>query len=138
LSVTNNATIGGTLGVTGAGTFSSTLNVAAAGGYYYGGTSSPMNLELTRAVPATVNDYIEIGNFSLGSGAHNYRITATVSVSSFSVAKQYLVSVKYDATANTWFRLVPDKDTGAWAPNDFDIDINSTGNLPTCSSLGPT
>lgn len=111
LSVTNDTQVGGN------------LNVLASGGYLYAG--KPMNVGLTRTVPTTVDNYIEIGNFSIGAGGHSVRISITVTDSNFSVAKQYLIPVFYHATSNTWKTVLPSADTGAWnGTQDFALDIN--------------
>jgi fibronectin-binding autotransporter adhesin len=106
-------------------------NINATTGYYYGGAGSPLSVELTRTVPTTVNDYVEIGNFSVGNGAHNYRISVTVSSSSFSVAKQYVVPVNFNNTTGAWKILLPASDGGAYSGNDFQVDMNVTNGVAT-------
>lgn len=123
LSVTNNASIGGTLGVTGLITATGGINVASSAGYYYGGTTSPMNVELTRALPTTVNDFVEIGNFFVNSGAHIIRLSTTVNAAGNSISKTYEVPIEYNATSNTWFTLLPSSDTGLYSGNNFDVDL---------------
>ncbi|PIR63589.1 MAG: hypothetical protein COU64_03990, partial [Candidatus Pacebacteria bacterium CG10_big_fil_rev_8_21_14_0_10_40_26] len=105
--------------------------INASAGYYYGGTGSPLSVELTRTVPTTVDDYVEIGNFNLANGAHNYRISVTVSDTAFSVSKQYIVPVNYNGTANTYKTLLPTVDGGAYSGNNYEVDLNSNANVAT-------
>ena len=103
------------------------LNVTQ--GYYYGGVTSPANIELIRAVPTTINDFIEIGNFNLGNGAHNFRISATSSIANSSEAKTYIVSTLFHQTGATWQQLNPISNTGPYNFNDFELDINVTNSI---------
>jgi trimeric autotransporter adhesin len=98
-------------------------------GYYYGGINSPMNLEITRSLPvdAFTNNAVEIGNFSIVNGAHNFRISVTSSLVNQSQSKSYNVVTRNDQTVNTWQRLVPTSSTGTVNGHDFDIDINVSG-----------
>jgi hypothetical protein len=129
LTVGTGATnLGGTLTVSGLSTFNGNLTVSSASGYYYGGTGSPLNLELTRTIPTIVNDYVEIGNFSLSNGAHNFRVSITNSNSSFAAAKNYNITAYYGQTLNIWKEVVPSVDSGPYGGNDYALDINIVGN----------
>jgi hypothetical protein len=96
-------------------------------GIYYGGKTSPLSIELVRVTPTIANDYIEIGNFNLSQGAHNFRLYITNSASGFSVSKSYIISCSWDQTANVWKSLSPISNSGAYSGNDFDVDINVFG-----------
>jgi hypothetical protein len=98
-------------------------------GAYYGGKTSPMNLEILRAIPIALNNTIEIGNFSTTHGSHNFRLTATVSLNQFSVSKSYNVSASYNQTNNLWQLLSPTTNTGIYVLDDFDIDINVNNSI---------
>ncbi len=102
-------------------------NVTA--GYFYGGISSPANLEIIRTMPTVVNNTVEIGNFNITHGSHNFRLTATVSLNQFSVSKSYIVSTSYNQTSNIWQLLSPITNTGIYVLDDFDIDINVNNNI---------
>jgi|GEM_PF-4918074 len=96
--------------------------------YMYG---SPLNVEVTRALPTTVGNTIEIGNLNVTNGAHNVRLSVTVPSSSNSVAKQYLIPVSYGQTSGAWQIVQPISDTGAYSGNNFAIEINVNTNVAT-------
>ena len=100
-------------------------------GYYFGGSSSPLSINLTRSISGTVNNTVEIGNFSIGNGAHAFRIAVTVNTGGFSVAKSYLVSINYGAGG--WFELAPLSDSGPYNGENFAVDI--TGSASNVASL---
>lgn len=104
-------------------------------------SGSAGGLELSRTIPIVVNDYVEIGNVSMGSGAHNLRISITNSNVGFAVAKTYLIAVDYNTTNNTWQTVLPIVDGGAYSGNDYDLDINvfnQTAYFRLRRSLGTT
>lgn len=101
---------------------------------YYANTSgnaptSPINKELTINLPNTAASTIEIGNLSLANGAHNMRISVSVSNAGFSVAKMYSISAAYNATNNVWYEVIPDANTGPNGGNDFTMDISVSNNI---------
>jgi hypothetical protein len=103
-------------------------NVSA--GYYYGGTASPANVELTRTLGTTVGDVVEIGNFSVNQGAHNIRISVTVDNASFSVAKTYSITSNWNITGGIWQEVVPISNSGMYGgANDFVLDVRSPDNV---------
>ena len=104
-------------------------NANVSSGYFYGGTSAPSDLELTRNLPNTVGNCIDIGSFTITNGAHNIRIAVTIANNSFSEAKTYVVPVTYNATANVYQILVPSTNTGASSGNDFATDISVNNNV---------
>lgn len=102
-----------------------TGDITASTGYYYNGKSSPANIELTRSLPTTVNNTIDIGNFSIVNGTHSFRLSVTANIPNFSVSKSYVISCKYNQTANVWQILQPIANTGSFAAtDDFEVDIN--------------
>lgn len=101
-----------------------TGNVNVTSGMYYGGLASPINIELTRIIPSGINDFIEIGNFNFSQGAHNFRISISNNTGAFSVAKTYIVSCLFNQTSNIWKVVSPVSNSGDFAGNDFDLDIN--------------
>ena len=98
-------------------------------GYYYGGKSSPANVEISRSLATAVNSTVEIGNFTNTTGAHSFRLTATAN--NFSVTKSYIVSCKLNQTAGVWQLLQPTTTTGATATDDFEVDINVNASVAT-------
>ena len=110
--------------------------VNASAGYYAntnGSTAtSPMNKEIILNLPNVAASTIEIGNLSLINGAHNVRISVTVSNAGFSVAKMYNLSIAFNSTNGAWYEVIPDGNTGPYVGNDFSMDImvsNSTASL---------
>jgi hypothetical protein len=101
-------------------------DVLARQGYYNGSVDNPSNVELTRGLPAT-GSYVEIGTFSIAHGAHAMRVSISISNNGFSVAKTYeIVSQANDGVAtpyNSWFKLTPEKTTGPYGTNDFQLEI---------------
>jgi hypothetical protein len=126
----NNPTyLGGGLQVIGPATIGGSVNATSTGGYYLG--SSAVSKEIVRTVPTTVADTIEIGSVGIANGAHNVRLSVTVSSGGFSVAKTYTVPVGYGLGGSTWYALVPTADSGAFSGNDFAVDIMNVANNAT-------
>lgn len=69
----------------------------------------------TRAMPIVVNNYIDIGTFTITTGTHNLVLALTVDESSFSVAKQYVLTTQYDETAGVWKVVRPLSDSGPYS-----------------------
>ncbi|NTU46041.1 hypothetical protein HGA88_00245 [Candidatus Roizmanbacteria bacterium] len=82
---------------------------------------------MTRTLPTTVNDEVDIGTFTLTNGGGSFDISITVPSSGFSVAKEYLLPIKYNQTTNTWTTALPTSSTGSYSSNDFDLDVNVNG-----------
>lgn len=111
-------------------------NVNATTGYYYtsGGVNnsdkSPMNVEVLENLPNTLNDYVEIGSFTTGAGAHNLRVSLTSDESQFSIAKTYVIVTNNDATGGAWQVVRPISDSGPFGSpddNNFELLIRSNG-----------
>jgi fibronectin-binding autotransporter adhesin len=109
--------------VDGSGNLDTEGYVIADGGFFYDNVSSPISQEITRTIPTTVNDYVEIGDFYLVNGAHNFRINVNVASSSFASAKTYDVVTYFNATGSSWEVLTPSHSTGPYSGQDYEIDI---------------
>jgi hypothetical protein len=83
----------------------------------------------TRDIPTTLNNYISIGNWVVSNGAAYFEVSVQVNTSGFTISKSYRFSVKSNATANTWQKIVPEVDSGTSGSNDFDFLINSDGSI---------
>jgi hypothetical protein len=79
-------------------------------------------ITVTRAVPTTVDDIIEIGTFTLTHSAHTFDIAITVSAASFSVAKAYTLVTNFGINSD-WQTALPLFDTGAFLSQNFDLDV---------------
>lgn len=79
---------------------------------------------LTRTLPTTVNDEVDIGSFALSNGGGNFEISVVVPNSGFSVTKQYMLPIQYNQTTNTWVIAQPISDSGPYSTNDFALDVN--------------
>ena len=108
-------------------------SVNASSGYYANssgsGANSPINKELSLNLPNVVASTIEIGNLSLTNGAHNVRVSVSVSNTSFSVSKMYHLAIAYNATNNVWYEAIPTANTGPSNGNDFALDISVSNNI---------
>ena len=96
---------------------------------------------LTRTVPTTLNDAVDIGSFALTNGGAFFDISIVVPASGFSVSKYYSLPIKYSQTGGAWNIATPTTSSGSYGGNDFDMDLNVNGG--TCSlrvrrSLGNT
>ncbi len=80
----------------------------------------------TRDIPTTLNNYISIGSWVLLNGTAYFEVSIQVNTSGFAVSKSYRFSVKNDATANVWQKIIPEVDSGISGTNDFDFLINSS------------
>ncbi len=83
------------------------------------------DITLTRVVPTTVNDTIDIGTFTLTNDAHNLDIALTISDTTFSVAKRYLLTLQRGINTD-WQLALPLIDTGAGSSQDVAIDVKQT------------
>ncbi len=108
--------------------YASTTHLNVSDGYYYGGISSPMNVEITRTSPTTTGATVDIGSFFLLNGAHNVRVTMTDTEESSpsSISKTYLISSQYDGTAGVWEVVPPVVDSGSYNGNDLALDARGT------------
>jgi hypothetical protein len=81
----------------------------------------------TRTLPTTVNDEVDIGTYTFTNGGGTLYLDVAVPSNNFSVAKQYLIPVKYNITSGAWQTVLPTASTGPFNSEDFDLDINVTG-----------
>jgi hypothetical protein len=82
-------------------------------------------ISLTRTMPTVINDTVDLGSFTVSSGAVSMDISVVVSNASFSVAKRYIFPLKYNQTANTWTVAQPISDSGPWVgTQDYALDVN--------------
>jgi hypothetical protein len=80
---------------------------------------------LSRTLPTTVDNYVQIGYVDSDADACNMDIAITVGDPGISLAKRYLFTIQYDdLTQDTWYTVLPSTDAGAyaWAGGD-DQDI---------------
>ncbi len=105
------------------GTVSATVNIT--GGLNYNG--SPLSIELTRTLPTTLNNYVEIGNFATTNATHILRVSVSVDSTNFSVAKFYVIAIMYAFLNGVWTKVTPLSNTGPYGSNDFDLDVNVSG-----------
>jgi hypothetical protein len=110
------------------------LTTAAAGSMEYDGASlyfTPLTnrqtvaltYSLTRTLPTTLNNEVDIGSFNFTWGASSLQINIVVPSSGYSMTKQYTIPIWYNATANTWTYVLPDTNTGPFGSNDIALDI---------------
>jgi hypothetical protein len=108
------------------GTISGTA-LSIAGASLYG--TSNKTYTFTRTLPTTVNDEVDIGDFTSVNGGQTFTLSIVVSDGGFSVTKQYLVPAQYDQTSNTWTVVQPIDSTGAYSGNDFALDVRVSANV---------
>lgn len=87
------------------------------------GTTAQRRYSLSRTLPDTNNLYVEVGSFALTNGAHNLDIGITVSEVNFSVAKQYRLPIRYDATVGAWKDVLPLNDSGPYGSENFVLEV---------------
>lgn len=84
---------------------------------------------LTRTIPTTVSDAVDIGSFTLTNGSGNFEIWINVPSSGYSQSKRYFIPASYDGTAGAWQKVCAASTTGPYiltAPNqDADLEIKS-------------
>jgi hypothetical protein len=121
-------TSGSFTNITGVGTLGSLAvsgNVAVTGNLLTGNQNT---ISLTRTLPVTVGNEVDLGSFALTNGGGSLQIAIAVPGVGYSQSKQYNVPISYDATANTWKFVQPISDTGPYSANDFTLEVNvSTG-----------
>lgn len=83
---------------------------------------------VSRTIPTTVNDCVDIGTLSVGNGAHTYRISITNSDSGFSTAHVYDISSFYAATSGAWTIVAPISSSGAYSGNNIQLEALHNNN----------
>lgn len=79
-------------------------------------------------LPNATNDYIEFCSILSTSLSANIEIMSSVRQSGFATSKKYILPIFYAGTAGTWQKCIPMSSTGAFAGNDYDIEVNITTN----------
>jgi hypothetical protein len=79
---------------------------------------------LTRTIPTVVGNYVELASITNVDFAGNVEIWYNAHNNSFSQSKRYFLPLSYNATANTWQKLLAFSSTGQYAGNDADLEIN--------------
>jgi hypothetical protein len=97
---------------------------------------------MTRTLPTTVGNAVDIGSFLFTNGAANLEVWITVPSNGYAQSKRYLIPAKYAGTSNTWQTVQAISSTGAYtATQNVDLEINSnnaTTSLRLRRTLGTT
>jgi hypothetical protein len=90
-----------------------------------GATASPVTY-VTRTIPSSNTGFntVEVGNWKMGNGSHNFVVGIEVSGDGYSVSKQYHFVVQYNQTTGIWYTALPAVSTGPYLGNDFDLDVS--------------
>jgi hypothetical protein len=94
-------------------------------GYYFGNSQNPLNIELTRDLPA-VGQARTLGTFNLANNGHAIRISVVLSNANFSSSKYYLISLSNNMTQNEWYSITP-VSASKVGGNDFELDLLNNG-----------
>lgn len=86
------------------------------------GVGNYRTITLSRTLPITVNDAVDIGSFYIAHGAISLQVSVAIGDLNFSQAKQFAVSIQYAGTGSAWAKAVPSQTTN-WANEDFDLDL---------------
>lgn len=86
--------------------------------------SNTRTIGLTRTIPTTVNDEVDLGAFSITNGGATFQISIAVPSGGFSVSKMYLIAAGYNETNNVWQTVAPLSSTGPYIGVDYDLEIN--------------
>lgn len=86
------------------------------------GVGNYRTFSLTRTLPVTLNDAVDIGSFYVDHGPISLQISVAVADSNFSQTKHYTVNIQFGGTGGMWAKVVPTQTTN-WATNDFDLDL---------------
>lgn len=84
---------------------------------------------LSRTLPTTVNDVVQIGTFTDTTGAVGMQFYITVAVSSggISITKSYSISSNYGLTGTTWYKVDALTSSGPYGSDDFELDYQNNG-----------
>ena len=84
----------------------------------------------TRTLPAVLNKAVDLGAFTFNGSTGSLVISVNAIGGSYSVAKRFVIPMRYNllgiSAANTWLKVLPTHDTGAFSGNDFDLDIKGS------------
>ena len=84
---------------------------------------------VVRSLPTAVGTGVDIGTltFTGGTGTIEAAVNAT-GTDGWSLAKRYVIPIRNNlgngSPPNTWLKVLPTHDTGPYAVNNFDLDIN--------------
>jgi hypothetical protein len=85
---------------------------------------------LTRTVSLTLNDYVEIGSFSLSSGTGNFELWVSIASGGYSQSKRYFLPASYNGTNNVWQKVPANSTTGAYTGNqDMDLEVRTNNTI---------
>jgi hypothetical protein len=80
----------------------------------------PIGRQISFAAPVVVGDYYEFGSVSGSStNSKSVRLTIAITGTGISIAKQYLVSARYDYTGGAWELVTPTVNTQQWGLQDL-------------------
>jgi len=83
---------------------------------------------VVRNLPTAAGKKVDIGTLTFIGGTGTIEAAVNASGSGWSVAKRYLIPIRYDlgngSPPATWLKVLPTHDTGPYGVNDFDLDIN--------------
>lgn len=78
---------------------------------------------LSRTLPTTVNDAVNIGSFEFEHGSGQLIVEVTANSSGFTNNKRYYIPARYNGTGNAWQVAVPLTRTDLYNTNDFALDV---------------
>ena len=124
---TSYARVGAILGsgFVGIGTLSPTEALDVAGDIR---STNQRSRAFTRTIPTVVNDEVDLGTFTLSSGSGSFWISIVVPSTNFSLTKQYALPINFGQTGGSWLIALPLVNTGTYAGNDYDLDVNIATN----------
>ena len=76
---------------------------------------------LSRALPTTIDDYVELGRFNYGNRSYNLKVTVTVDAPNVAITKIYFLPVRY-FSSTTWYTALPNNQS-IWGADNVDLDV---------------
>ena len=122
LALTNSNIYNTASGNVGIGTSTPDEKLQIAGDIHFTNTRTRT---MSRTIPTTVGDEVDIGSFTLTQGAANFEIWITIASVNYSQNKRYFIPASYNGST-TWKKVLAAATTGAYGANDTDLEINST------------
>ncbi len=77
---------------------------------------------LTRTLPTTVDDVVEIGSIALSNGGGVLHVDVATTTAGFGVGKSYIIPINYDES-NAWSIAQPIGDGGVHAGDNYELDV---------------
>lgn len=99
---------------------------------------------VTRTLPSTAGDYVDIGTFVHNNGAGFLDVTINVGLASNSQTKCYKIPCFWSATTNNWRKFPAISSSPTFSGNDFDLEIRGNTSMTdlrirkTAGSVGGT